>query len=97
MPSPSDKRAARVVIRGECVGLAAAAVEREHQLAAQPFAQRVRADERLEFVGDLGMLSARDVCLDSLAEAVEPQVVEPRDLGLGELFLRHVRERRTAP
>ena len=46
-PELVDERAARVLVGLQRVGLAVAAVEREHQLAAQPLAVRVLGDQRL--------------------------------------------------
>ena len=42
-------------------------------------------------------MPAREVGVDAVAEAAEPEVVEARDLGLGEALVRDVRERRPAP
>ena len=94
---PVDERPVRVAVGGERVGLAARAVEGEHQLAAQPLAQRVLLDQPLELARDLGVPAAREVGLDALADAAQPQVFEPRDLGLGEALGGDVRERRPAP
>ena len=46
---------ARGLVGGERVGLAARAVEREHQLAAKPFAKRMLRRERLELADELGV------------------------------------------
>ena len=43
-----DERAPRVLVGLQRVGLAVGAVEREHQLGAQPLAVRVLGDQRLE-------------------------------------------------
>ena len=94
---PVDERAARVAVGRERVGLAAGAVEREHLLAAQPLAQRMLAHERLELARDLGVPPAREVGVDAVAQAGEPQILQPRDLGLGEALVGDVRERRAAP
>src|SRR5262249_57763871 len=48
-----DECAPGVEIRLERLGLAARAVERQHQLAAQPFAERVLPDEGLELAGEI--------------------------------------------
>ena len=45
---PAMKRGARLRVGGERVGLPARAVEREHQLGAQSFPQRLLGDERLQ-------------------------------------------------
>ena len=46
------ERPARVLVGGERVGLAARAVEREHELTAQSLAERMLADERLELADE---------------------------------------------
>ena len=43
------------------------------------------------------MPAAREVGVDPVAEAAEPEIVEPRDLGLREALVGDVRERRPAP
>ena len=54
-------------------------------------------DEPLELPDDLRVAPLRELALDALLDALEPQLVEPRDLGLCEPLVRDVRERRTAP
>ena len=63
-----DERLARGAVGGERVGLAARAVEREHELRARPFAQRLGGDERLELGDELGVAPERKVGLDPLLE-----------------------------
>ena len=94
---PFDERAVRVAVGGERVGLAAGAVERQHQLAAQALPQRMCLDQRLELPGDLGVAADREIGLDALAEAADPQILQPRDLGLREALVGDVGERRPAP
>ena len=52
----------------ERVGLPAAAVEREHQLAAQTLAKRMFGDERLEFRHQLVMAAERQVGVDAILD-----------------------------
>ena len=92
-----DERPARVVVGRERLRLAAAAVERQHQLPAQPLAQRVRADERLELGDQLGVRAELEIGCDPLLEHAEPQILEPVDLGLRERLRLEVGERRAAP
>ena len=92
-----DERGARVLVGGERVGLAAGAVEREHQQAAQALAQRVLAHERLELGHGLGVAAEREVGLEPLLERDEAQLLEPADLVAGERLVAEVRERRPAP
>ena len=63
-----DERLAGIAVRGERVGLASGAVEREHELPAWPLAQRLRLDERLELGDELGVACEREVGVDPLLE-----------------------------
>ena len=55
------------------------------------------AHERVELARDVGVVPAREVGVDAVAEGIEPEVVEAGDLGLGEALLGDVGERRPAP
>ena len=92
-----DQRAVRVAVGGKRVRLAAGAVERQHQLPAEPLAQRVVLDQRLELAHERGVQAGGEVRLDALAQAGQAEVLEPSDLGLREALPRHVRQRRPAP
>ena len=81
----------------ERLGLAAAAVQREHELAAEPLAQRMLVDERLELADELGALPEPEVGLDALLQAGEAPLLQPGDLSLGPLLVGEVGERRAAP
>ena len=63
-PELVDEPCPRGLEGGERLRLAARPVEREHQLAAQPLAQRVLRDERLELGDELGVPTEREVGLD---------------------------------
>ena len=84
-------------VASQRLGLAAGAVEREHQLAAQALPQRMLGDERLELADELGVTAERQVGVDPLLERRQPQLLQPRDLGLGERLVGEVGERRPAP
>ena len=97
-PELLDQLVAPRAVDGERVGLAARAVEREHQLAAQPLAQRMLADERRR-----ARRRAR-ACRPSASSASarssmqrQPQLVEPRDLGLRERLVGELGQRLAAP
>ncbi len=94
---PVDERGVRGPVGVERIGLTPAAVEGEHLLAAQPLAQRMLVHERLELAGDLRVPAAGQVGVDAVAQAGEPQVLEPRDLRRGEALAADVRQRRAAP
>ena len=96
-PQLVDENGAPRAIGGERVGLAAAAVQREHQLAAQSLVQRMLGHEPLEVLERLGVAAEAEVGLEAPLHAREPEVVEPRRLLRRELIRREVSERVTAP
>ncbi len=61
----------RVGVRRERVGLAAAAVERQHELRAQRLAQRMLGDERLELAHQVRVAAECEVGIDARAQARE--------------------------
>ncbi len=84
------EQAPGVLVRDQGLGRAARGGERPHELAAQPFPQRVPRDEALE-VGDA---RAARVGVDQVLDRGQPQLVEAGHLvaAVGE-----VRQRRAAP
>ena len=92
-----DERVARLAVGLERLGLAAAAVQREHPLRVQALAQRLLGDERLELADDLGVAARLEVLVDRQLERREPQLLEPADLERGERLAGDVVERRPAP
>ena len=88
------------LVDGERVRLAPAAVQGEHQLAAQPLAERMSADEPLQLRDELGLPAELEVGVDALLERGEPLLLEARALGaregcveLGERWAAPERER----
>jgi hypothetical protein len=92
-----DQRAARVAVDVERLRLAAAAIERQHQLATRAFAERVLGHERLELPDELGMTARLQVGVHAVLERGEPQALEAGDLRSREVLVREVCERRPAP
>ena len=80
-PQLVGQEAARVAVDRQRVGLAARAVEREHELRAQALAQRVRRHELLQLGDQLGVAAVGQVGLDPPLEHGEPALPEPLDLG----------------
>ena len=80
----STSARAAALERMQRVGLPAAAVEREHQLAAQALAKRVLRDERLELRHQLVVAAEREVSVDAILERRETQLLQPSDLALRE-------------
>ena len=81
----------------ERVRLAAAAVEREHQLAPQTLAQRMLGDAGLELGDDRAVASELDGRLESPLDGLETKLLEAPDLALGEVHERELGEGRAAP
>src|SRR5262249_8372051 len=79
------------------VGLPAAAIQRKHQLATQPLAERVLGDERLQLRDQLVMSAERQVGLDPIADRRQPELLQPRDLTLGERLTPEIGQRLAVP
>ena len=87
----------RLAVGVERLGLAPAAVERDHQLAGEPLARRILRHQLPQLRYELGMPAGGGVGLDAQLERAQALFLEPRDLGLGERLERQVGERRAAP
>ena len=87
----------RRAIRLEGLRLAAAAVQRQHQLATQTLAQRMLCHERLELADQLGVPSAGEVGVDAVLEQCQSQLLEPADLPLRERLEGESASGRPAP
>ena len=96
-PELVHEHAPRPLICVECLRLPAGPVEREHQLSAQPLAQGVLGDKRLQLGDQVAMAAEREVGFDPLLECRQPELLQPRDLDLGERVVRELRQRRAAP
>ena len=96
-PELLDEHLARVAVGLQRVGLAAAAVQREHQLRVQPLAPRVLAGELLELADQLGVAPGGQVGLDAHLHGREALLLQPRDLGRRERRRGELGQRRPAP
>ena len=92
-----DQRSPGCAVRLERLGLAPAAVERQHLQAAQALAQRVLGDQRLELRGDGRVAAERELRRDPVLERRDPELVETGGLGLRKRLERQVGERRATP
>ena len=93
--STSNRRA--LAKRLQRLGLAPAAIEREHPLTAQALAQRVLGHERLELGHQIGVAAERQVGVDAPLQRHRAPLLEPGDLGLRERLVRDVGQRGPAP
>ena len=96
-PQLGRQQTTPVAIRLERIGLSPTAVEREHPLAAQALAQRVRGHERRERSDDLRVPSEPQQRLGPVLDRREAQLLQPPDLLLREVLERELCEGRTAP
>ena len=96
-PSSSDEREPGGSVGLERLGLAAAAVEREHQLAKEPLPHRMRRRELLQLADERRVPSEPELRVDSLLLRLQAQLVEPFGREPGEVLLADVYERRPAP
>src|SRR4051812_15517316 len=81
----------------ECVRMAAAAVESEHELAPETLAKRVLGDQPLKVRKHLAMARELELHLDTVLERGQPQLLEPRDLGLSERVVCNIQKGRPSP
>ena len=96
-PELVDEHLAGVAVGLERVGLAATAIQREHQLAMQPLAPGVLAGELLELADELGMPPGGEVGLDSQLHGLEVLLLQARDLARRERRGGELGQRRPAP
>lgn len=96
-PKLVDERPARRLVGIQRLRLPAAPVEGEHQLPAQALTQRMLRHERLQLPCQLGIPTRVQILLDPLLEAGEVEILQTRDLGLGETAVGEVGERRASP
>src|SRR5205823_10282668 len=81
----------------ERIGLAAAAIQGRHQLRTKPLAERMPADE-LAQLSDEGIVAVQSqICVDAILERLQPQLLEPLDVGFCEGFVREVIQCRAPP
>jgi hypothetical protein len=64
IPSSSTSVRARGLVGLERLRLPARAIERQHQLPAQPLAQRLLGDQRLQLADQLAVAAAGQIGLD---------------------------------
>ena len=96
-PELLDERRARIAIRLERLRLAARAIQRQHQLTREALAQRMRPDRRRELTDEVGVPAVGELALEPTFQGGQAQLLEARDLALGEVLEREVGERRAAP
>ena len=84
-------------IRIERLDLAAAAIEREHELPEQPLAIGVIDDERFQLADHGAMVTQSEVCLDTVFERGQACLLETRHLPSREPLIGQIAERLPTP
>ena len=96
-PDLLDQPGARVAVGLECLGLAAAPVEREHALAVKVLAQRLFGDQRVQLADHLAVATCLEIGVDRHLARAQAQLLEAADLIAGERLPGQVGQRLAAP
>ena len=96
-PQLVAEHATGLLERLQRIGLATAAVERQHQLPPEPLPEGVVRERRTERRRELSMLAEREPDLEVLLERVDVQRLEPACLGGEPRRCRQALQRRPAP
>ena len=92
-----DESPAGIRVGAEGLGLPSRPVERQHQLPAKAFPQRMFRDQRLELRHECVVASQRKLRVETFLDRDEPQLIEAVDLGLRELLVAELTQRVSAP
>ena len=84
-------------VGGQRVGLPAAPVQRQHELAVQLLPQRMPGDQLLQLGGDRVVPAERQVRVDPGLDRDQPQLLQPGRLRPGERVVGQVGEYPAAP
>ena len=95
--SESEQGAARIAVCSERLGLAAAAIEREHERCPEPFAVGVLADQGSELGDKLLAMPELELALDAGFDGRNPELFEAPDLLICVAEELEVRECRAPP
>ena len=96
-PEGLDQQPPRRTVDLQGFGLSSGAVEREHQLAAGPLAQRMRCDECLELGHDAVVAPEHKLRLEAVLQRRQAQLLQPLNSGSRERLVRQVGEGRSPP
>ena len=91
------ERRACVPIGLQRLRLPARAIQREHLLRAQSLAQRLIGDQRPQLAEHLAVAARDQVGVDRQLGRLQPQLLQPPDLGARERLISHVGQRAAAP
>ncbi len=95
-PELVRKKPVRLPVDLKRLHLATIPVEREHQMAAQPLAERVSLHQSRQ-LGNEQAISERELDLDPAFQGERAEFLEPPNLSLRELLAGEIGERVAAP
>ena len=96
-PELIDEHAPGVAIGLQCLRLTPRSVQREHVRPPQPLAIRMLGDQAFQLTGERDVMTQFQVGCDAVLERRRVQVVQGADLGLRELLVGQIGERRPTP
>ncbi len=96
-PELVSKHRSELLVGPKRLGMAPAAIEREHQELPGAFAQRIVADGGVQHRDDLGGTPGLELRCRHLLDRVQVEVTESADVGLSELLVGEVRQRGAVP
>ncbi len=96
-PELGGQAAAVAVVGGKRLGLAVAAVQREHLLAAQALASGMVGDELGELGDDLGVAAEREVGIDAVLGGAQAAILQAGRGGSDGVLVREILQGRPAP
>lgn len=92
-----DEQASYLPVGGQGIGLAAAAIERRHQLAAQVLPEGMFRDEPLEAGRDFDVAAKPKLGIEPILQAGQTELVQARCLLAGKRHVVEVGERLSTP
>ena len=96
-PQLLGKQVAEVTVDRERIGLAVAAVQREHELPVETLPQGLLRGQALQFADQLASGAEGQIGFDALLDTVKAQLFEPCDFCLGEGIEPEIGQCRPAP
>ena len=93
----AGEQVAGAPVGGERFGLPAAAIQRQHELAVQPFPQRMAGGQPLQLAGERVVPAKRQVSIDPRLQRGEPELLQPGCLRPGERVAGQVGQHPAAP
>ena len=86
-----------VLVGAQRLDLTPGAIQRQHELRTRALPERMRIDRPFELTDDLLVASERELRIDAVFDRGDAQLLETGGLGAGEVVVRELGERRTAP